>query len=50
MCSQATPYLIEIIHEHLAHFVDRNGCVDGAVKPQLSHSVRKSSQVNGVRV
>lgn len=50
MCAQASPYLIEIIHKHLAHFVNRNGCVDGAIQPQLPYSVGQSSQVNGVRV
>lgn len=50
MCAQASPYLIEIIHKHLAHFVNRNGCVDGAIQSQLPYSVGQSSQVNGVRV
>lgn len=50
MCVKASWYLIEVIHKHLAHFVDRNGCVDGAIQPQLPHSVRQSAKVNRVRV
>ncbi len=33
-------HLIEIVHEHLAHLVDGDGGVDGAVEPQFAHSVR----------
>lgn len=43
-------YLIQIIHKHLTHFVDRNGGIDGAVQTQFPHSVRQGSQVDGVGV
>lgn len=43
-------HLIEIVHEHLAHLVDGDGGVDGAVEPQFAHSVRQSAQMQMIGV
>lgn len=43
-------YLIEIVHEHLPHFVNRNGGIDGTVQTQLPHSEWESAKVEWVGV
>lgn len=49
-CQDDLSHLIEIIHEHLAHLVDGDGGIDGAVKSQFTHSIRQSTQVQVIRV
>lgn len=41
-------YLIQIVHKHLPHLVDRNRGIDSTVQPQFAHSVWQGSQVYGV--
>ena len=42
--------LVEIIHKHLAHFIDRNSGVDRAVQFTFAHHVGESTQVEVIRV
>lgn len=46
----APSHLIKIIHEHLTHLIDRNGCINSAVQTQFSHSIWQGPQVYGVRM
>lgn len=48
--SYCQSHLIEVIHEHLAHLVDRDGGIDSAVEAELPHSVWQSSQMEGIRM
>lgn len=41
-------YLIKVIHEHLSHFINGNGCIDGAVQTQLSNSIGEGAKMEGV--
>ena len=38
-------HLIEIVHEHLTHFEDRNGGVYGAVESALAHHVGQRAEM-----
>lgn len=41
-------YLIQIIHEHLTHFIDRDGGIDGTVEPQFANSVGQSTEMKWI--
>lgn len=46
----APSHLIKVIHEHLAHLINRNRCIDCTVQAQFPHSIWQSSQVKGIGV
>ena len=41
-------YLIKVIHEHLSHFINGNGCIDGTVQTQLSNSIGEGAKMERV--
>ena len=41
---------VEVVHEHLTHFEDGNGCVDVASKSALAYQVGKCAEVQNVRI
>lgn len=43
-------YLVKIIHEHLSHFINRNGRIDRTIQPQLPNSRREGTQMKRIRV
>lgn len=42
-------HLVQIIHKHLAHFVDRNSCIDRAMQTTLSHKIRQRTHMIDIR-
>ena len=42
-------HLVQIIHKHLAHFVDRNSCIDRTMQTTLSHEIRQCTHVVDIR-
>lgn len=42
-------HLVQIIHKHLAHFVDRNSCIDRAMQTTLSHEIWQRTHMIDIR-
>ena len=45
----APTYLVQIIHKHLAHLINWNGCIYGAVEATLANQVWQCTKVVDVR-